>query len=416
MFKRNLKIVCFAMAMVIMVVLSANAEMKPLISNDASSIALGATPAFDITAVDGLNPNVFVQTFNNPDWVHYTEYYTTPFVRWNNIGELHLKTKDLNNIGSFQSVRSLRWAEAHYALSSGFQFWNGPDIKIEYRSNGAYFANGKDPVDGYNTVMPRPKSFYTFTLIVDGNEYSCGRYICPETVSENITYNYETGVLTYTTTSLKTNTREVDDDTVTVNVVTTSGLKLRSLTFDSSNEFGDLWARRMAIQLYYKFELQYEEAPVEVVEPEVLESIIGGSFQVTQEVAAIDETEQMNTIEVQCLGKDASYRHTLYAVINGEETVLFDSDQVGRTVILGPYPIGTLVNFKLYVHNTDKSYYSGSSDNNPDNVVHVKLDPNAQDDWTFGFEDLYGGGDKDYNDCIFRVVGLKGIDGTGLTF
>ncbi|HEY9599504.1 MAG TPA: DUF4114 domain-containing protein [Cyanophyceae cyanobacterium] len=37
---------------------------------------------------------------------------------------------------------------------------------------------------------------------------------------------------------------------------------------------------------------------------------------------------------------------------------------------------------------------------NPDGVDHIRL----LGDNTFGFEDLYGGGDQDFNDMVFRLT------------
>ena len=49
--------------------------------------------------------------------------------------------------------------------------------------------------------------------------------------------------------------------------------------------------------------------------------------------------------------------------------------------------------------NNDRAVYFSYMGANPDRVDHVRL----LGDNTFGFEDLFGGGDLDYNDVIFQV-------------
>ena len=74
----------------------------------------------------------------------------------------------------------------------------------------------------------------------------------------------------------------------------------------------------------------------------------------------------------------------------------------GYTVDLGTFSPGELM-FQL-TSPDPYTYYTGPADRNPDNVVHAliaRLSPSAaQIQW----EDVYGGGDLDYNDCIVDLV------------
>ncbi|MCP4710871.1 MAG: DUF4114 domain-containing protein, partial [Planctomycetes bacterium] len=87
---------------------------------------------------------------------------------------------------------------------------------------------------------------------------------------------------------------------------------------------------------------------------------------------------------------------------------MFNSNDVGAQVNLGGYPTGTLIQFRLDDLTSGHSYFTGPPENNPDGVIHANLCPT--DDSTvmeFGFEDLWGGGDLDYNDCMFTVSGVE---------
>ncbi len=96
--------------------------------------------------------------------------------------------------------------------------------------------------------------------------------------------------------------------------------------------------------------------------------------------------------------------------------------------------------------NAEDFFYTGGPENNPDNLAHTivwtRADYEAQFgeldamlfppeyDYVVGFEDIYGGGDLDFNDAIFAIrgvtvlpepitmtllaTGLAGIGGAGL--
>ena len=55
---------------------------------------------------------------------------------------------------------------------------------------------------------------------------------------------------------------------------------------------------------------------------------------------------------------------------------------------------------------------AGPASNNPDNVAHATVDyadSPTGDVAEFRFEDIFGGGDKDFNDAIFQISGGIGI-------
>ncbi|MFT5459296.1 MAG: hypothetical protein ACI9K2_005806 [Myxococcota bacterium] len=76
---------------------------------------------------------------------------------------------------------------------------------------------------------------------------------------------------------------------------------------------------------------------------------------------------------------------------------------VETRVDLGEFLEGDELVFGIYVMNTDQEYLSGPADRNADEVVHAAITDYHDGTWHVGFEDLWGGGDKDYNDINLVV-------------
>jgi hypothetical protein len=114
-------------------------------------------------------------------------------------------------------------------------------------------------------------------------------------------------------------------------------------------------------------------------------------------------------------GCDAGYTSDLYAGYtiagSGSTQYLFTCHvtPLGTQYNLGSVDAGTEVIFSLYVRNTGFMFYSGPGSRNPDGQVHVAswgVTGDGVYTREFGFEDLYGGGDRDYNDNTFRIGGV----------
>jgi hypothetical protein len=117
---------------------------------------------------------------------------------------------------------------------------------------------------------------------------------------------------------------------------------------------------------------------------------------------------------VTVLPYDAGYSSTLYLVTAGGPIVIANSSQVGRVVDLGN--LGSLYSVKpgdelifgIFVLNTGNSFLTGPGARNGDGVAHATVDyaeGTTSDFATLGFEDLVGGGDRDYNDANFQLEG-----------
>ena len=70
--------------------------------------------------------------------------------------------------------------------------------------------------------------------------------------------------------------------------------------------------------------------------------------------------------------------------------------------------------FGIFVQNTGYTYYIGPPENNPDDALHVRFfDTSDTSDGFYtigvGFEDLYGGGDEDYQDIFFQARGVSTV-------
>jgi hypothetical protein len=139
--------------------------------------------------------------------------------------------------------------------------------------------------------------------------------------------------------------------------------------------------------------------------------VVGGGFIV------VDDTRE---VSVRCAGSSGTNRHSLYARVNGEETYLFDSDLENQQVSLGILPVGTLIQFRLDVHETGHQFYSAGPEQNPDNTAHVQLISTENPFiWEGGFEDTYGESNSDFSDALFFVTAVSAvtaspqIDGAG---
>lgn len=106
------------------------------------------------------------------------------------------------------------------------------------------------------------------------------------------------------------------------------------------------------------------------------------------------------------LGSEASFRSELYLV--GNPTPLFNSktssflDEVNAN-----FAAGTELQLALFVKNTAKVYYSGLASNNADNTLHFAFFDLGNNSVLVGIEDLWKGGDKDYNEMTLLVRNVR---------
>jgi len=123
-------------------------------------------------------------------------------------------------------------------------------------------------------------------------------------------------------------------------------------------------------------------------------------------------------IEITVLSYDASYTNTLFLYSGGNRFFIANNTDVGKVVTLQTLQglsiaKGDELVFGIFVNNTGDAFVTGPAGNNPDNFAHAIVDyVEGQDSDTaiLGFEDLWGGGDQDFNDAVFRITGGIGLE------
>ena len=80
---------------------------------------------------------------------------------------------------------------------------------------------------------------------------------------------------------------------------------------------------------------------------------------------------------------------------------------ISASLNLGTFLAGTELIFRLGVKDTGNVFYTGAADRNADGVAHAAVDT-RRNQVLVGFEDLFGGGDLDYNDLVFSFTNVSG--------
>jgi hypothetical protein len=79
-------------------------------------------------------------------------------------------------------------------------------------------------------------------------------------------------------------------------------------------------------------------------------------------------------------------------------------------ISLGNFDAGTELVLRLFVRNTGLNFFTGDPTRNSDGLPHAlavtTLLQGGSYLTTVGFEDLRGGGDKDYNDFMFSLTNV----------
>ncbi|MBP0021080.1 MAG: DUF4114 domain-containing protein [Cyanobacteria bacterium SBLK] len=131
----------------------------------------------------------------------------------------------------------------------------------------------------------------------------------------------------------------------------------------------------------------------------------------------------VNDVEVYFINEGAGYRNQLFYStdsgttkeiifddISSPNSILRNSDgplSLGQGVSLGDFEGETYIEFFLKSNgkNGGQNFFGFDPTENPDGFPHV-LAYTIDDFVLIGFEDLWNGGDKDYNDTVFVVRGV----------
>lgn len=120
------------------------------------------------------------------------------------------------------------------------------------------------------------------------------------------------------------------------------------------------------------------------------------------------------TIEVQ--GSTAGYLSELRLYYSATSYFVAynapNGNPVGTTVTLSDALLDSFIDvgdemvFGIRVTNTGDVFQMGPATRNADGLIHAAVDATARAGWLrVGFEDLYGGGDRDYDDNVFDFRG-----------
>lgn len=106
------------------------------------------------------------------------------------------------------------------------------------------------------------------------------------------------------------------------------------------------------------------------------------------------------------LSSEASFSSDLF--LQGNTNSIFNNKNVtaGTQFSLGIFEAGTELSFALMVNDINTMFFNGLASRNPDNVVHAAYSDVFRNTITVGFEDLFNGGDFDYNDVVFSLTNV----------
>jgi hypothetical protein len=134
----------------------------------------------------------------------------------------------------------------------------------------------------------------------------------------------------------------------------------------------------------------------------------------TAHAANITLTPSSNSIYVASNGeviltfvsKSALYSNDLF--LSGRPNVILNNQTAapGSTYSLGNFQQGAELSFEMFVNNTGYRFFSGDANRNPDNTKHVAFSQHLGQPLVVGFEDIFKGGDFDYNDLVFSLTNV----------
>ena len=89
--------------------------------------------------------------------------------------------------------------------------------------------------------------------------------------------------------------------------------------------------------------------------------------------------------------------------------------EVGKHVTVGPFPAGQELVFGITVLDAGPTFFMGPASRNPDGIAHAQVTETGVRTFLVGFEDVFDGGDRDYDDNVFQFTGNLLADDHTLT-
>ena len=81
------------------------------------------------------------------------------------------------------------------------------------------------------------------------------------------------------------------------------------------------------------------------------------------------------------------------------------STEVGKHVTVGPFAAGQELVFGITVLDAGPTFLMGPASRNPDGIAHAEITETGVRTFLVGFEDVFDGGDRDYDDNVFQFTG-----------
>jgi hypothetical protein len=106
-------------------------------------------------------------------------------------------------------------------------------------------------------------------------------------------------------------------------------------------------------------------------------------------------------LTVEILPSSAGYTNELHLSVSGTDHFIGTNRDVGNVFNLA-LPAGDDLHFRIFVRDTGDTFHLAGSAN-LDGMSHGIVDYGEAGIADVGFEDLFGGGDRDFNDLVFRV-------------
>ena len=133
---------------------------------------------------------------------------------------------------------------------------------------------------------------------------------------------------------------------------------------------------------------------------------------VSQAALGDDVYASGGAISIRFEGSSAGYSSNLELWIGGVNVSgsIFPNQSTPTGTVFnvpGTFSAGQLLDIQLHVVNTGDVWHTGSGAGNADGVAHGDVIYNYGGDigrTYVGFEDMYGGGDRDYNDHMFSFT------------
>ena len=79
--------------------------------------------------------------------------------------------------------------------------------------------------------------------------------------------------------------------------------------------------------------------------------------------------------------------------------------EVGKHVTVGPFAAGQELVFGITMLNAGPTFFLGPASRNPDGIAHAEVTETGVRTFLVGFEDVFDGGDRDYDDNVFQFTG-----------